>query len=512
MLDAIDIRKTQEQFIPEDGKVHNEAEMNRVHLFNVRLQWLIMIGLVLQATALSGFSYGLTVLLYVGSLSVITTIVYLIRFNQWFKGLIIGSSSMVSMILMMVATGGASHLFLALYITLMMVGLYFKVSLIVAYALLSNIVMGVFYSIQPAMVLPASDVRSFLSHLVLYNVAIVVLYTIAKWGNEHITAAKASQDDAEASAKQIAELFDVLKQSTLTMNSDLDGLRTSTTSLSDVSESINTASSEMASAITEEAMSLQQLHTRTRENNDHLNEIKTASDEIATKAHESVALMETNDQQLDETTKQMQTITDTVGLVNTNMHTLNSHLDGIDTIFEGLSTISSQTQLLALNASIEAARAGEQGKGFAVVANEVRKLSEMSAANVHQASALIADIKRTKDETLNQVVSGKQATETGMALISNVSDGVKKTGSFISRMHELMDAESHNINSLSISFTSMEQQLEDISAIAEEQAASIQEVQATIEEETSQIKHIDDAVKHLAETSARLAKHVENVD
>lgn len=148
-------------------------------------------------------------------------------------------------------------------------------------------------------------------------------------------------------------------------------------------------------------------------------------------------------------------------------------------VIEGINSISSQTNLLSLNASIEAARAGEAGKGFAVVADEIRALAEETGNLTGHMGQFVEGVKNASQKSVDSV-------ENAIVALEQVNDKIK-------HVWGLNEENQKHVASITDSISGLAAVSEEISSSMNEieaKAGAIEEACKTLKEDTVGLKDI----------------------
>jgi methyl-accepting chemotaxis protein len=207
-----------------------------------------------------------------------------------------------------------------------------------------------------------------------------------------------------------------------------------------------------------------------QECNAGVEELSAGADTVAQSATDTAAFIS---QTTDASNKAINTVNKVISGMNVvdknskeseeKIRHLVASVENVSSFVSVITGIADQTNLLALNAAIEAARAGEVGRGFAVVAEEVRKLAEESAKAANNVNGIIVELQSGATESI------KSTTEAGRMLGETLAQAEQA-------QNELNDAlkEINNAND----------SIQNIAAVAEEQAASCKEVASAIDSAT----------------------------
>lgn len=273
-------------------------------------------------------------------------------------------------------------------------------------------------------------------------------------------------------------------------------------------DSVSQAVREISDGTEAQKEQVSQVVMREKELEEKFGQLQEKSGLLLTDAQNTFVSSENGMQSIAELKKQNEEMEKGMAEAFAKIVTLEEQSQRISGILSTINDISSQTSLLALNASIEAARAGEHGKGFAVVAESIGNLAADSTTATADIEKIIEELCRDISETVANI----EAIRTGVGGQIQAVDKVQET---FADFGKLTEKTKESVNSMEELIEEMFQcdqavvsAVERISNISVNAAELTEEVANSLEEQLNGIRDVAKRVDNLSMVSVEMEQEM----
>ena len=344
----------------------------------------------------------------------------------------------------------------------------------------------------------------FIQISVMILLCITSIYaTISNQKNtdENIESITAAQDRTEATLREVMEMSSRMETSVADITAELNKLETAFDSTKTAMEEVSAGSGESAAAI-------QQQTSQTEAIQEKVNTVGEVAETIGSNMEHTIEMLDAGKEEMAGLKEQAEDSARNSELAAQKLEKLDHYMQEMHSIVELISGITSQTSLLALNASIEAARAGENGKGFAVVAEQIRELADQSRESTEHINQIVNGLIENSNisvETAKKVSEAFEKQDAKIkdteAIFATLNSEINRVGSAVSGIAaEASDLEQHK-NTIAYG-------VDNLAQFAEENASSGQITKENMNNLEQVMEQCKGSTDKIANVSAELVTQI----
>ena len=476
--------------------------MDKLHSHN----YLIVLVGTIALSVMTFFSEGINIRAFIGIGIMLASLIaagigkFLIQ-NHFIKALLINLTPSIATFVYAFVLGGNSVAFLANFVFLSMMALYFDKKYIIYYSVpVANIALicAIFF---PFVIDGANyDRVDAFTKVFLFDLVAVVLYKAVDRGRDLLS-------QSEETLSTINNNSHAANDIAINLNSAIENCKNGLDNLSEQATKVNEAASQMNTVIDDTTNATISVTEKIQDATDEINKNYELSKELDAGFEKVDTSVRAGNNEVNVVKNTLSEMAETVGSARGAMSELMNEMSKITSILEEINAIAAQTNLLSLNASIEAARAGEHGKGFAVVADQIRVLSEDSRKSADSIKEIILTLTETVNGVVDKISAGADAAKNSSVQIEDLIGKLDTVNNSAESATVVVKEEYDVIGEVKRQFDDIQEELDTVAATSEENASMVAEIGNNIVNQTDYVMKLSGSIDSLKESSKKLEEH-----